>query len=484
MSVVLSVCHANIRWPVSTRLSATDATPSAGGATSSVISQPLARALWAATHEKGVGTSLRPDLFNDLEVPVDRDIQDVFTSAVWKVTWSRRFDEVAHVNLQELLEISEEVQEVSMLTTAPARHVNGMDSNVSLGVAAKGRSPSHLLNGRLKQLASRKIFGRKELGSVKVDTKKSLADHPSRFDELPPLSVSPPGMATHLRGEPQEFVSGEPIPASLLRFRKAYAGCAELSRAVRDMGIPCARPLEAFPSADNTAANASNRFSPGKYTSVKDLNCVDTVMALEIDIRRRLVRWMHFGIPCTSWSSMNTLNKGTRSTEHTDGGPCPLDRELRGNRQAAVVAKLAMLIHEHGGTFTIESPVPSHLWESAPFVQLRDSLWNAHHVATFDPCAYQINLPGCAWNEYCRNRTRIIDNFVEVESLSRQCPGLNSGHQHVHAFGSRKVDGVRYSLAGCAGRYPRPLCDAIAMAGLETFKRLFWGRGPAPWSRR
>ena len=47
VSIMLYVCHANIRWPISTRLSATDATPSAGGATSCVISQALARALWA-----------------------------------------------------------------------------------------------------------------------------------------------------------------------------------------------------------------------------------------------------------------------------------------------------------------------------------------------------------------------------------------------------------------------------------------------------
>ena len=186
-----------------------------------------------------------------------------------------------------------------MSTTAPARHVDGTDSNVSLGAAAKGRSPSHLFIGRLNQLASRKILGRKELGNVKVDTKKNPADHPSQFVELPPPSASPRWLSTHLKSEAQEFVSSEPIPASLFCFREAYAGCAELSRAVRDIGIPCARPPEAFPSADNTAANASNRFSPGKYILVNDLDCVDTVMALESDISRKLVRWLHFRIPCT-----------------------------------------------------------------------------------------------------------------------------------------------------------------------------------------
>ena len=71
-----------------------------------------------------------------------------------------------------------------MLSTAPSRHINGTDSAVSLFSSAKGRSPSHLLNGRLKQLSARKIYGRKDLGNIKVDTKKNPADDPSRFVEL------------------------------------------------------------------------------------------------------------------------------------------------------------------------------------------------------------------------------------------------------------------------------------------------------------
>jgi hypothetical protein len=76
-----------------------------------------------------------------------------------------------------------------------------------------------------------------------------------------------------------------------------------------------------------------------------------------------------------------------------DGGDHPLEREARGNRQAIVVARLARLIHEQGGLFTIENPVPSHLWECKPFVQLREFLGDSHHVATFDQCAYQLTLP-------------------------------------------------------------------------------------------
>ena len=108
---------------------------------------------------------------------------------------SRKFDESAHVNLQELQEISEDISEISMLSTAPSLHINGTDSAVCLISSAKGRSPSHLLNGRLKQ---RKIYGRKDLGNIKVDTKKSPADDPSRFAELRVPDVAPKLLATHL----------------------------------------------------------------------------------------------------------------------------------------------------------------------------------------------------------------------------------------------------------------------------------------------
>ena len=74
MSVVLFVCFANVQWPVSTRIPATDATPTAGGATSCVVSQPMARDLWASTLMKGSSTTLRNDLLQEDEVECDRDV--------------------------------------------------------------------------------------------------------------------------------------------------------------------------------------------------------------------------------------------------------------------------------------------------------------------------------------------------------------------------------------------------------------------------
>ena len=107
ISLILFVCHANIRWPVSTRISATDATPDAGGACAATVSQGMARALCAATEEKGSATYLRTSILGPDGPAADADVEKVFTCANWRVTRARKFDESSHVNLQELQEISE-----------------------------------------------------------------------------------------------------------------------------------------------------------------------------------------------------------------------------------------------------------------------------------------------------------------------------------------------------------------------------------------
>ena len=52
-SLLLSVMHSNMRWPVSTEVSATDATPSAGGAVRATVTPELAQALYKSTEYKG-----------------------------------------------------------------------------------------------------------------------------------------------------------------------------------------------------------------------------------------------------------------------------------------------------------------------------------------------------------------------------------------------------------------------------------------------
>ena len=88
LAMLLFLCHSNMMWPISARVSATDATCVAGGATSTTVSKPLARALWTSAEMKGSATFLRRDLLQDDELVADPDTAAFFKSAHWKVTRS------------------------------------------------------------------------------------------------------------------------------------------------------------------------------------------------------------------------------------------------------------------------------------------------------------------------------------------------------------------------------------------------------------
>ena len=147
IALTLFICHTNMVWPISTRISATDVTPQAGGATACRVSRTLARALWTATEVEGSETYLQRDVLQDEELPANPNVADVLPCAPWSVTRSHYDTESRHVKLQEPEEISNEVAKLGLRSSAPTRSINGTDSSVSLYSTAKGRSSSHLVSG-------------------------------------------------------------------------------------------------------------------------------------------------------------------------------------------------------------------------------------------------------------------------------------------------------------------------------------------------
>ena len=83
---------------------------------------------------------------------------------------------------------------------------------VSLGGWAKGRSPSLLLNQRVRCGACFSIVGRKALGNTEVSTEENPADDPSRKKTLRPRILPPPWLSSLLDTE-ERFLSG---PSPLL----------------------------------------------------------------------------------------------------------------------------------------------------------------------------------------------------------------------------------------------------------------------------
>ena len=74
-------------------------------------------------------------------------------------------------------------------------------------------------------------------------------------------------------------------------FREAYPGCYALSEAVMRQGQVAQRPLEAYPSDDNTAANVKGaRRAKKVYLGFNDLDDLHVVWLLRFDILRGVTR--------------------------------------------------------------------------------------------------------------------------------------------------------------------------------------------------
>lgn len=251
--------------------------------------------------------------------------------------------------------------------------------------------------------------------------------------------------------------------------------------------------MEAYPSADNSLAPARNGGKgTGKYIACNDMDLAEVRDCLWQEAVAGYYAYTHFGIPCTGWASMNQVNGGTRTLDRPEGcDPVPMTpykeraraREKKANRQAEYIAEFCIMCHQHGIFFSIENPVPSHLWLCKSFQRLKRVLGKDFYEVTFHQCAFGLTLPGCAPNEYCRKTTRFWSNMPEIMRLERRCPGQSPQHIHVHAIGNVTVDGKRLSRAGAAGRYPIDLCQTIAIGARDALCRSTW-QGPCPWRPR
>ena len=77
VSIDLVVAESNARWPISTQVTATDATPTRGGTVFYSVSRSMAHALWMSSELKGFCTSLRRDRLHTLpEVATEKNPAD------------------------------------------------------------------------------------------------------------------------------------------------------------------------------------------------------------------------------------------------------------------------------------------------------------------------------------------------------------------------------------------------------------------------
>ena len=336
----------------------------------------------------------------------------------------------------------------------PERLVNGTDSRVVLGSWAKGRSSSSQLNGVYRSCLGWLVLGQKTLSQFWVPSKENPSDDPSRLAPLrPPDASARSRVEALLRPERTLSSKGESGTHSERAMAKeVFAGCAGLSQALGRAGLGVDTPLEAYPAKN-------------KYVPAHDVENPHVYANLRRQIRSGCFFYIHFGLPCKSWSQLQRMNGGTRR-KSTPAGDGSNPHEERANILARRIALLCRDQHKCGNYFSVENPRGSYLWDFESIA----ALGRISYEVDFDQCMYGL-LPPHLTDEsktYIRKSTRLLTNMVELKSLSKACDHC---HKHYTCLGSVRVRGQTIQVSAAAGRYPSRLCRAWAASVAEAAGR-------------
>ena len=452
----LGVAHGHLDWPASTELTCTDATPMRGGSVRCQVSRDLSKALFAMTETRGCyvrldqGLSEFSDMYTSL-VPTDPLASVIIKSIPWEVNRNEDYGCISQVNLQEMRAIRNEIIDACREGLTPFRRVNGTDSNVCLGAWAKGRSSSFLqLNGLMRKTIGWQVMANKTLANFRVDTKDNPADDPSRNAPLRKPESPPEWAEGLLVPESTPLPDAELVPWELRSVGEVYAGRAGLSLELHRHGLLVEAPLEAFPSK-------------GVYIAWCDIKEPRTRLRLFQKIHSRTLKYLHFGITCTTWGNAGRLNGGTRR-KGAPYGNGSLDREVEANAEMKFVVQLCLAAAEHGCYFTIENPADSYIFETREMSRLQEAS-NAISIK-LDQCCYGLKFADSTSTQFCKKPTCILTNVKNLTKLERTCPGLSPNHEHVHAWGAMKAKdvpkGTPLKRAAAAGAYPPALCRTWA----------------------
>ena len=190
-----------------------------------------------------------------------------------------------------------------------------------------------------------------------------------------------------------------------------------------------------------------------KPDKAHDLTNDQTFKRLCQDATRPKQIW-HFGLPCASFSLMQNMNGGTRSSDCPEGeGFC------RGKSSVTCwpigPLSFAEFSIAHGNFFTIENPLTSHVWNLRKLRRLIDRTQAV--FVTFDQCMYGLKIPltDNLWG-LAKKATCILGTLPGIEQLARKC---DKTHEHVQVIGGVKVGGCWTRRSTLAGRYPLKLCQ-------------------------
>ncbi len=140
------------------------------------------------------------------------------------------------------------------------------------------------------------------------------------------------------------------VRLGILRSRlcfEVFAGRAGISKALRKRGFGVEKPLEAFPSR-------------GVYVPEADFWLADVYDKLEADILRGVYSYVHFGVPCRTFSALKRLSGGM-CRQDLPAGDGTVSDEIDANRLVWKVVRLCRALNDGGRLFSIGDPASSML---------------------------------------------------------------------------------------------------------------------------
>ncbi len=220
-------------------------------------------------------------------------------------------------------------------------------------------------------------------------------------------------------------------------FWEIWAGEAQLSRVVSEIGLAVMPSVDILPVAHN-----------GMRRLVLDLLTGPDTCRLWQLLQHARPAWVHVAPPCTYWSSMSRL-----TAHRTQREWCARAADARTHLRLA--QQVVMWQSQQGLYASIEQPPGCVSWRKRR-LQALGSLPNWNEV-TFASCAYGHRDPGSG--KLYRKFQKFGAN-VDISSLSRRCR-CKTSHEvcQGHVVGGAQHGQARTSVAGA---YPQAMCESLA----------------------
>ena len=374
--------------------------------------------------------------------PLDRFFED---RRNFRLLWSRRWRDVSeHISVKEARVLLSSLRRSSRVRSLHGHRKLSISDNLPAVCAfAKGRSGNVKMNSLCRQSAALQ-FATGVIWHVRhVETKRNVADEPSRRYEL----VRPRRHSKHafrvVEAQGCGLSKEASAPSKPLQPRRQFVDCVHPSGPARLF-------LEIF--------SGTGRLSQAvEMSGVSILEPLDYLLGKHADLRRRstqelVIHWIkmskigfiHLGIPSSIWS------QARRNVKQFHSAKC---REEVGVELALFAAEVIRVCNLYHVGYAIENPRYSRLFKFEPIVHAIAS--GPNFVVDFDLCQY-----GAPY----KKSTRIITSVKWLNALGCKC---NHSSHTVWLKGrvlTKNPEGtpVYVNRTALAGAYPFKLVEKYA----------------------